>query len=69
MVYFVELRTYTFSVGSQWYPSKSAVVGTANTKRLERGRVFSLFIIACLCGLAGGMLEAWLYDQERKANK
>jgi hypothetical protein len=31
--------------------------------------MFSLFIIAMLCGLAGGMLEAWLYDQERKANK
>ena len=31
--------------------------------------MFSLFIIAMLCGLAGSMLEAWLYDQERKADK
>jgi len=31
--------------------------------------MFSLFIIAIVCGIVGASIEAWLYDQERKADK
>ena len=31
--------------------------------------MFSLFILATVCGVIGASLEAWFYDQERKADQ